>query len=188
MRTKSPVKSKVLELSTITPSGVTVTPRWRISRLYDPRLCDTILEHMANGMSVAECCAQLGISYGTWRNWLERYPEFCEAVEIGFTLCQAWWESKGRTNLLNKDFNNPLYSLVMGHRFGYVKQLSGTLNINSTQTKRLEVSLDASPDRRCEVLRVLQESGALKLPEFSEPTRTQLAPSEPDLNPLEDEG
>jgi hypothetical protein len=141
---------------------------------------------MAGGLSVAECCAELGIAYPTWTNWIERYPEFREAVEIGFTLSQAWWESQGRRNLTNKEFNNPLYSLVMSHRFNYVKNVSGSININQTQTRRVEVCLDTSPDRRAEVLRVLQESGALKLPEFTRPADEIMVPAKPVTDPEDD--
>lgn len=44
-----------------------------------------------DGMSIPEVCGEWGISRTTYYNWIDQYPEFAEAHEIGNRDCASWW-------------------------------------------------------------------------------------------------
>lgn len=91
---------------------------------YTPEMCDIAIKEMSEGASKTEVCAELGISYETFLDWQDlksdRYKkEFSEAVKKGEQLSEAWWLSKGRKNLENKEFNSTLWYMNMKNRHGW---------------------------------------------------------------------
>lgn len=64
---------------------------------YKPEYCDAIVEHMAEGASVASFAAEIDVARSTINEWAEQYPEFSEALTRGKAKCAAWWEKVGRT-------------------------------------------------------------------------------------------
>lgn len=44
-----------------------------------------------DGSSIPEVCIMWGISRTTYYNWVQQYPEFAAADEIGNRDCAAWW-------------------------------------------------------------------------------------------------
>lgn len=58
-------------------------------------------------------------SRDTFYRWLrdEKYYEFQQVIKEGLVYSQAWWERTGRSNLMNKDLNSPVYCFNMKNRF-----------------------------------------------------------------------
>lgn len=84
---------------------------------YDPAMCETVVQCGVEGMSRAEICAELDISFNTMRNWEDEHPEFLRATTRARELGQAWWERQGRKGIWSRDFNAGAYRLQVMNRF-----------------------------------------------------------------------
>ncbi|MCP4393427.1 MAG: helix-turn-helix domain-containing protein [Alphaproteobacteria bacterium] len=84
---------------------------------YKEEFCDIVINLMAEGGSLAECCAEIGIVNDTWYHWINKHTTFSGAVKMGTELSKAWWEKHGRTNLKDRDFNHVLWMMNMKNRF-----------------------------------------------------------------------
>lgn len=71
------------------------------------------------GGSDVEVRAELGISQDLWERFIKEIEEFSLTIKKGNDLCEAWWESKGRKNLDNRQFNAVLWYMNMKNRFGW---------------------------------------------------------------------
>ena len=83
-----------------------------------------VLEMYRNGCSDVEVKAYIyelrgSFSNDLWDRWLRDEPEFSETVKMGKMLSEAWWHSKGRKSLENKDFNYTGWYMNMKNRFGW---------------------------------------------------------------------
>lgn len=92
--------------------------------LYQPEFCQKAIEMMSQGKSKAQLCAEFSISYQTFLDWLNpsmqnHQPDFLEAIKMGETFSQAWWEELGRsgTSGENTDVNATMYQFNMKNRF-----------------------------------------------------------------------
>ena len=91
---------------------------------YDPSKLEEVLNLMAEGGSLAEVCALLGISEETLNQWRKgdgKYykPELSETIKKGIGLSKSWWEKNGRVNLENKNFSYTGWYMNMKNRFGW---------------------------------------------------------------------
>jgi hypothetical protein len=85
---------------------------------YRPEHCDLVLELGAQGFSVVEMAAHIGVARATIEtNWPAANPAFLEAFTRARELSQAWWETQGRTNLTADKFQANLYGRSMAARF-----------------------------------------------------------------------
>lgn len=64
--------------------------------LYKPEYCQQIIDAMSEGKSMTAFAGEIRVHRMTLNDWIERYPEFREAVNIGKAACAAWWEERGR--------------------------------------------------------------------------------------------
>jgi len=88
---------------------------------YDPINHPQLFIQMASeGYSPQEIAAGIGISMDTIKEWCETYVLFDQAYRIGQTAHEAYYISKGRRNLTNKDFQTALYKyLTMNNGLGW---------------------------------------------------------------------
>lgn len=85
---------------------------------YRPEMCDDLLDMGRQGYSKHEMAAELGIAWSTFHNWMNRHPEFLDAVKDATAAAQAWWERQGREKTFEKDGMNPTsYIFQMKNRF-----------------------------------------------------------------------
>ena len=99
-----------------TPAPVSnIGPDWAyLSSLYE------------NGAGDVEIARELKIPVREFYKMEKELPTFARFVELGRTMSQAWWYSKGRTNIANKDFNTSLYNFNMKNRFGWADKVETT--------------------------------------------------------------
>lgn len=64
---------------------------------FKPAYSNMLIEHLAEGASIASFAAEIGVARSTINQWAEDYPEFSEALKIAKAKCAAWWERKLRT-------------------------------------------------------------------------------------------
>lgn len=86
---------------------------------YTPKLAELAYKHLADGFSKEATAGRLGVSKQTLYNWIEKYPEFAEAVANGDAASQRWWEDRGREACSNGEFNGTVWSMNMKNRFGW---------------------------------------------------------------------
>lgn len=63
---------------------------------FKPTYCNLLIEHLAEGASIASFAAEIGVSRSTINQWAEDNPEFSEALKIAKAKCSAWWERQLR--------------------------------------------------------------------------------------------
>lgn len=86
-------------------------------------MCEKAIEIMAEGASLTEVAAGLGIGRRTLFRWIDEKdeahykPEFATAIEDGTALCQAWWEKTGRLGMFMDKFNATIWIYNMKNRF-----------------------------------------------------------------------
>lgn len=86
---------------------------------YDPAMCDIVAASGADGKTLAEMAADIGIDRSTLNEWCDLHPEFSRAVKSGLDAAQAWWESKGRQATFGgvDGFNATSFIFNMKNRF-----------------------------------------------------------------------
>lgn len=87
--------------------------------LYKDEFCDVVVAAGAEGKTLAEMAAEIGVDRATVRDWVENKPEFSRAVKRGLDKAQAWWESEGRKATFggSPGFNATSYIFQMKNRF-----------------------------------------------------------------------
>lgn len=86
---------------------------------YLPEMCDAVVALMSEGASKIEVAHEIGISGETLNEWSKDNPDFSAAIKAGEAASHAWWLSKGRKNLENKDFSATLWYMNMKNRHGW---------------------------------------------------------------------
>lgn len=64
---------------------------------FKPAYSNMLIEHLAEGASIASFAAEIGVARSTINQWAEDHPEFSEALKIAKAKCAAWWEKRLRT-------------------------------------------------------------------------------------------
>ena len=89
--------------------------------LYDPSLCDAVMELGSKGKSVEQIASMLGYSLRVLYKWRDEHEEFMHALEDAKTFEQAWWEEQASAYMVeNKEsdrLNPSLWSRSMAARF-----------------------------------------------------------------------
>lgn len=75
---------------------------------YKPEYCEMIIDHMSDGASMTSFAAEIGCARSTINEWMDKNPEFSEAVKVAKSKCAAWWERVGRQNAVEGGGNATL--------------------------------------------------------------------------------
>lgn len=102
---------------------------------YRPEFCELLIEHMERGLSLDAFTGTIKERYGeyvgkrTIFDWLDRYPEFREAKDIGEGLGQCFLEEMGLTAMNNpsSQFNSTVWIFAMKNRCGWRDKVENTI-------------------------------------------------------------
>lgn len=84
---------------------------------YDPEMCWTVRDLAQQGRFPESWCAGLGISMSTLYKWADTYPEFNEAVTIGWHLLNDYWTRFAADNLKHPDLKTVVLLEILRKRF-----------------------------------------------------------------------
>lgn len=113
---------------------------------YLPEYCVTVVDHCADGRSLASFCNSIDISRQTLYQWRNRYPEFNDACARALLRAQEWFENQCRAGLQDRNFNSRLAEFLMTAQFrdDYAPQLArlevhhtGNVNVRSLPREEL---------------------------------------------------
>lgn len=117
---------------------------------YRPEMCDRIKELGAEGYSVAEMAADIGVTRKTMYQWAEEKQEFSDAFTHAKELSLSWWEAQARIGLYNRDgvsLNASLWSRSMAARFpaDYTEKRD-LVSSDGSMSPKPAVDLSKAPD------------------------------------------
>ena len=77
---------------------------------YKPEYCDQVVAHCTDGASLTSFAAEIDVARSTINEWMEKHPDFSEAVKRAKAKCAAWWEKQARSGASGsaKDINPTL--------------------------------------------------------------------------------
>lgn len=122
---KKEKKLKVLKGQLVHDGHLTETRARRLGRaLYKPEFCEKVIPWYKEGKSDAEVCTKLGMCLQTFYRYLQTYPDFQQAVSLGKSLSQAWWEKLGQEGAQGLVKIQPMIWFAnMKNRFGWRDQV-----------------------------------------------------------------
>jgi hypothetical protein len=109
-----------------------------VKPLYDEAMLPIIIQLMSKGSTPVQVAAALHVPVRVFQNWLyntePKYNDLRDAVEMGMTACEAYWESVGQQAMVGeiKDFRDSIYKLYMGQKFKWSEKQEIT-TIGETQ-------------------------------------------------------
>lgn len=68
-------------------------------QIYNPEFCQTVRDLAQQGLFPESWCAHIGVTMRTMFTWADRYPEFCEAFEIGWHLLADYWSKEALNSI-----------------------------------------------------------------------------------------
>ncbi len=87
---------------------------------YDPKYCEEIITHMAEGLSKEAFAGSIGVSKQTLYDWMKAHEEFLDAVHIGEMKSLLWWERRGIKGMSEgKDFSPIPWKFGIANRHGW---------------------------------------------------------------------
>jgi hypothetical protein len=95
-----------------------------------------LIEEYEQGASDVEIARLLKITIVRFYQLIEESEAFAEFVERGRTVSRAWWESNGRKNLWNKEFNTALWNFNMKNRYGWADKVDTNDTTDKTPVDR----------------------------------------------------
>lgn len=96
-----------------------------------------LISYYEAGYSDAEVAAELKITIKEFNKQLAENPGFNKLVQFGRTLSTAFWEGLARKNIVNKQFNTPLYNFYMKNKYGWADKIE-TSNVNDNSNYSMD--------------------------------------------------
>jgi hypothetical protein len=84
---------------------------------YDQEHIGRVLELAAEGKSLVQIAAIIGVPRSTMQSWGDAHPEFSAALSRAKELEQAWWEEIGQRGVHADKFNSKVWETSMRARF-----------------------------------------------------------------------
>jgi hypothetical protein len=99
------------------------------------------------GASDREVMVMLQLSPGAWEVLMEDTldSDFNELVTLGRIFSHAWWETQGRKNLWDKNFQTALWKIQMFNRFGWTEkseQSMTNIDFSNKSAEELQQEID----------------------------------------------
>ena len=144
-------KKKVTKKTTTRKKPVNTEEKYVFGRptKYKKEYCQVVIDKMAEGYSKEACAGFLNISKVTLYEWAEKYPDFMNAISIGETKSQMFWEGslvKHHIHTKNgKQINGQVFNLNMKNRFGWTDKKEVTNEEKKSEKRSFAFSLDHEP-------------------------------------------
>ena len=74
--------------------AVKAMTRQHPGRLYRAAYCEQVIDFLKDGHSVAAFAGHIGVSSNAIYRWMDKYPEFAEAVKCAQAKSVLWWERR----------------------------------------------------------------------------------------------
>lgn len=86
---------------------------------YKSEMAEVARNELSKGKSISAACVALDIQRSTFYKYIERCPDFAEAVEKGKNASQAFWEERGTAGIFGEidKFSATPWMFVMKNRF-----------------------------------------------------------------------
>lgn len=68
-------------------------------QIYKPEFCQTVRDLAQQGLFPQSWCPHIGVAMRTMFTWADRYPNFCEAFEIGWQLLVDDWGKEAMNSI-----------------------------------------------------------------------------------------
>ena len=62
--------------------------------LYQAAYCDAVVEFLKDGYSLAAFGGKIGVTHRAIYDWIDKHPDFAEAVKRGQAQSALWWERR----------------------------------------------------------------------------------------------
>ena len=116
-------KNAIDEIGTVKTSSGTRRLKGRPTK-YDPAFCEIVVECMSKGFSKEAVAGHLHIHKDTLYEWIKKYPNFSDAINIGVELSRLHWEGtaidyKTFTQKSGKRIEATTWIFNMKNRFGW---------------------------------------------------------------------
>lgn len=113
--------------------------------LYDPALCEQVVEYGRQGKSKTWMAAKIGVSRECLYEWDRVHPDFSDALKRAKALEQMWWEDSGQDGMTGDKFNGQVWGRSMSARFpdDWREKVAHVGGDKDDQPIKQEISLDA---------------------------------------------
>ncbi len=108
--------------------------------IYKPEYCEKVIELLKEGASIEEIGLELNCGYKTVYEWMERHPDFAQAIKTGRDYSKGWWYKQGRIALREKEFSPTLWYMNMKNRFGWTdkQEVHQETNVNVKEVQDIK--------------------------------------------------
>jgi hypothetical protein len=87
---------------------------------FDPAYIAIALDYMGDqGKSITQLARHLRVSKQSIYNWMDKYPEFLDALKMAQEWGQGYWEDRLEDMMTDRSANAPLVKLYFSNRFGW---------------------------------------------------------------------
>jgi hypothetical protein len=113
--------------------------------IYDPKFCQMLIDHMAQGFSFESFGALIMSHKQTLYEWAEKHSDFGDAKKVGTELSRLRWEREGiNGHMMGKDFNATSYIFQVKGRFR--DEWGDHVKVEKVDPKNLEGFKQLEPD------------------------------------------